>query len=31
MHIFDFVVGLAKKLVRNIRKIEGDMEIVDDL
>ena len=31
MHIFDSVVGLAKKLVRNIRKIEGDMEIVDDL
>ena len=31
MHVFDFVVGLAKRSVRSIRKIEGDMEIVDDL
>ena len=27
----DFVVGLAKRSVRSIRRIEGNMEIVDDL
>ena len=30
MCICDFVVGLAKMLVRSIRKIEGDIEIFDD-
>ena len=27
----DFVVGLGKRSVRCIRKIEGDIEIVNDL
>ena len=31
MYICDFVVGLAKRSVHNIRKIEGDIEIVADL
>ena len=26
MYIYDFVVGLAKRLVHSIRKIEGDIE-----
>ena len=29
--ICDVVVGLAKRSVRSIRKIEGDIQIVDDL
>ena len=31
MYMCDFVVGLAKRSVRNIRKIDGDIEIVDNL
>ena len=31
MYICDFVVGLAKRSVRSIRKIEADIKIVDDL
>ena len=31
MYICDSVAGLAKRSVRSIRKIEDDMEIVDDL
>ena len=30
MYICDFVVGLAKMSVSSIRKIEGNIEIVDD-
>ena len=31
MYICDFIIGLAKRSVRSIRQIEGDIEIVDDL
>ena len=31
VYISDFVVGLAKKLVRSIRKIKGDIAIIDNL
>ena len=31
MYICDFVAGLAKRSVLSIRKIKGDIEIVDDL
>ena len=31
MYICDFVVDACKRLVPSIRKIEGDIEILDDL
>ena len=31
MYICDFFDGLAKRSVGSIRKIEGDIEIVDDI
>ena len=31
LYICDFIVGLAKRSVRSIREIDGDMEIVEDL